>query len=101
MGLGVMRKVYDMSIHRQEEWRDDDRGLLLVNVTHSPISDAKRQTSLYKLAGDSTFADGALDNTFTEESIAEHRPIPLRECSAYNPEPGASGPGPGAQSSEV
>lgn len=80
VGMGLMRTVYKMMTEGIEEFEDPDRGLWLVNITHSPISDAKRGTALYKLAGDSSFSSSALGNQFIADCIAEHRKIPIREC---------------------
>ena len=80
VGMGVMRTVYRMMSDGIEEFRDDDRGLWLVNILRSPISDAKQGTALYRLAGAGAFADSALGNQFVSDSIAEHRKIPIKEC---------------------
>lgn len=81
--LRLVNKVYQMVKKEQEFSHLPDRKLSIIHVLHSPISDAKKETSLYKLAGDSSFTEMALDNAFTEvddtqvrtQSLAEYKPL--------------------------
>lgn len=52
----------------QEVYRDPRRGLALIMPQHSPISDKKTETALYKLAGDGDFANMAIKNVFANAS---------------------------------
>lgn len=65
--LGLINIAYNMQESGKQIYIDKSRGLLLVNaVGNDTYTDAKRQTSLYKLVGDkSSFSSMALDNKFT------------------------------------
>lgn len=80
LGMQVVRIVDRMLQRQQEIWQDPDRGLMLVNICCSPVSQAKAETALYKLAGDGEFAAMALDNDFTADHCSRQGSIPLAEC---------------------
>nr|DAG49534.1 MAG TPA: Terminase [Caudoviricetes sp.] len=63
-GLRLIDTAAKMLENRTEVYRDNKRGLALIMPQHSPISDSKQQTALYRLAGDGDFADMALKNVF-------------------------------------
>lgn len=79
LGMGVIRTVDRMLQTGKQIWSDPDRGLMLVNITGSPISQAKEQTSLYKLAGRGEFADMSLGNEFSQDFCSRQGTIPLPE----------------------
>lgn len=55
----------DRMIRKGEEIRYiESKGIMLLMLKDSPISSAKAKTSLYKLAGNTEFADMALHNNF-------------------------------------
>ena len=64
-GLRLIDTAAKMLEKGQEVYRDSRRGLALIMPQHSPISDRKNDTALYKLAGDGDFADMALKNVFS------------------------------------
>ena len=64
MGMGVARPVAQLMQEGREVWRDRSRDLAIIHISHSPISDAKASTSLYRMAGAGEFAQMALDNQF-------------------------------------
>lgn len=64
-GLRLIDTAAKMLEKGQEVYRDQRRGLALIMPQHSPISDRKNDTALYKLAGDGDFADMALKNVFS------------------------------------
>ena len=80
-GMGLLGVVDRMARAGQEVYTDQQRGIMLINIVHSPISEAKGQTSLYRLAEGSDFAGMSLGNEFVYESRAPVRRIPLRECT--------------------
>ncbi len=51
---------------------------VFINLEHSPISEAKRTTALYRLARQSTFAEMSLDNSFAIDYNA-YQSLPLGE----------------------
>lgn len=61
---------------------DNERGILLVNVTHSPISARKKDTALYRLSGESAFSKMSLENDFSKEEIGR---IKSERLSEYKP----------------
>lgn len=81
--LRLVNKVYQMIKKGQEFSHLPERRASIIYILNSPISEAKKDTSLYKLAGDSSFTAMALDNTFTEiddsqvrvQSLAEYKPL--------------------------
>lgn len=79
LGLGVIRVVQKMIDKRTEIWTDPDRGLMLVQVLNSPISEKKKETALYKLAGDSAFTDMSLGNEYTADTCSHPGTFPLQE----------------------
>lgn len=79
LGLGVIRIVQKMIDTRREIWTNDDRGLMLLQVLNSPISEKKKTTALYKLAGDSAFTDMSLGNEYTSDVCSHPGTFPLQE----------------------
>lgn len=79
LGLGVIRVVQKMIDKKTEVWTDPDRGLMLIQVTHSPISEKKKGTALYKLAGQGAFSDMSLGNEYTEDVCSHQGSFPLQE----------------------
>lgn len=63
----------------KEVWTDDKRGILLIILQQSPVSEAKRETSLYRLQQDSEFARMALNNDFSYEERGDIGRLPLKE----------------------
>lgn len=79
LGLRVIRVVDQMLSSGRQIWTDPERGLMLVNITASPISQAKAETSLYKLAGQGEFAEMSLGNEFSQDVCSRQGSIPLAE----------------------
>lgn len=62
----------------------DDRGILLLMYLHSPISEKKKKTALYKMTAGSDFYNMAISNEFTKDdqsmvkkniNIMEYKPV--------------------------
>lgn len=79
-GMKVVKIVDKMLSTRREVYTLPDRGIMLINIVGSPISDRKSKTSLYRMSGEGTFADMALGNEFAGESRGKIRSVNLREC---------------------
>ena len=62
----------------QTVYRNNDRGVSVYMVNRSPVLDAKSRTALYRLAGDTEFADMALANKFTAEEMDHIKPQDLK-----------------------
>lgn len=79
MALGLVRKAENMRRRNQTLHIDKERGICLILVDKSPISQAKRNTALYRLTKGSEFAEMALDNNFAHEEVGRIKPLPLKE----------------------
>ena len=76
--LGLIRIADRMQKTRVERWTDDKRGIQLIMLHRSPISNAKGGTVLYNLTAGTEFAEMALDNAFDIDR-SHVRPRPLNE----------------------
>lgn len=82
--LGIVTKADTMVQKNQALSILKDRGLVLVNVCNSKISEQKRNTALYKLTGDkSEFAQMSLSNQFVGEK--ERSNIGSKPIIEYTP----------------
>lgn len=79
LALGLVNRAETMRQRGQDIWIDHKRGICLIILKNSPISNAKRETALYKLTGGTEFAEMALDNSFAGEERGDIRPMPLKE----------------------
>lgn len=79
IGLRIVETVDRMTRQRREIWRDEKRGLMIVNFCDSPISKRKAETALYQLSADDQFTGMALNNEFSHESRSRTGSLPLRE----------------------
>lgn len=84
IGLGIVNKIYAMQRKGKSIYTDDKRGLMVINLASSPISDAKRDTALYRLSAGTGFENMALSNEYGDldtsrisnrERIIDYRPI--------------------------
>ena len=79
IGLRIVEQVDKMIRKGQEVWKDPERGLMVVNLAASPISEKKAATALYRLTGQDEFTGMALGNEFSQEARSRTGSIPLRE----------------------
>lgn len=79
MELGIISKLEKMSMQGGGTLRDRSRGLMVVLLKDSPISNKKKQTALYKLTGSSSFTGMALENTFIDNDRDGIKPQSLVE----------------------
>lgn len=79
IGLRIVEQVDKMIRKGQEVWKDPERGLMVVNLAASPISEKKAGTALYKLTGPDEFTGMALGNEFSQEARSRTGSFPLRE----------------------
>lgn len=83
MYLNVVQKVESMKQKGQVISLNNDKGLALILVESSPISERKSTTALYKLTAGTEFDKIALGNEFAElnydsvkpQSLKEYRPV--------------------------
>lgn len=80
--LGIVKIAQNMKMTGQELYFNKARGLMIIYMEDSPISKKKKETSLYKLAGeDSDFAKMAIGNEFIEETSGQIKSMRLAEYS--------------------
>ena len=80
--LGIVRKAEQMRRKGQEISIDKKRGIGIFMLTESPISNAKRNTALYKLTSGSEFEKMSIENDFAER---DYRNIIVRPLVEYRP----------------
>ena len=64
VGLGLVTKLDRMRSKKEQIYIDKERGYVLIDLYNSPISVKKRETALYKFAGDGEFSNMAIKNDF-------------------------------------
>ena len=79
IGMGVVNKIASMQSKGKNIYTDDKRGLMIINLSDSPISRAKKDTALYRLSGDNEFSSMALSNIYTGVEYDYVRPCPIIE----------------------
>lgn len=80
MELGLVTLAQRMKEKHQELYINKDRGLLFADLENSPISEKKKETSLYKLVDkNSSFYKMAIGNVFIDDSIAIIKSRNLKE----------------------
>lgn len=76
MGLGIISDLDNMIRKEKEVLHINDRSISVYYPLHSPISERKAETALYKLSGDNDFSAMALSNSFgIDESDIINRPL--------------------------
>lgn len=75
--LQLIDTVDKMSRKGKELYIDNERGIAIVMLQNSPVSDMKRKTALYKITSGSTFERMALNNEFSSDdrSYIKNRPL--------------------------
>ena len=82
-GLGLIRHIEKMKNRGQIISILHDRGIVIINIENSPISNKKRETALYKATKNTEFQKMALSNEFayndfsniTSKKLIEYRPL--------------------------
>ena len=82
MGLNVIDKLVQMNAKRQEYSYDCSRALEMILLNNSTISDAKKQTALYKLTKDTRFYQMSIDNDYSYDDFSCIVTQNLREYKA-------------------
>lgn len=81
LAQGICQLIPKMLRRNMREYTDKER-LLYINLCPNKVSEAKRDTAIYKLMRDTSFSDQALDNQFSDDSLFLECKVNLRE---YNP----------------
>lgn len=87
METGLIDIAQKMQLKRIPYLTLPERHILMVNVIDSPISEKKKKTVLYEMLKGSDFAKMAIENEFTDDSIAV---IKSRKLIEYSPLVGIS-----------
>lgn len=83
MSLGVINTCVGMVRQKREVFRDKARGLQIIILSQSAISQAKSTTAVYNLVGpDSSFREMAIGNVFDDLDTESVIPQSLKQ---YNP----------------
>ena len=78
--LKLVQKAEQMRRKGQQIYEDRKRGLLLIILNGSPISQKKSDTALYRLTGGTEFREMAIDNAFQElKDDSSVKSMPLME----------------------
>lgn len=77
--LGIADNVRRAFASGREMWTDDARGICVISLTRSPISQRKRDTALYRVAGEGDFSAMALDNEFVMTDVSNIRSRDLKQ----------------------
>lgn len=82
--LDMVSIAEKMMVDEVEICVDYERGFCIAIPRRSPISSAKEETALYKLAGkDSDYAQMAIYNKFKDNDFQNIRSVPLKELILY------------------
>ena len=79
MGLNLVRKAEEMEKKGKQISYDQRRGICMINLSDSKISEKKSETALYRMAKGTTFSEMALSNTFANEEYGRIRSRNLQE----------------------
>lgn len=79
MALNLVTTVMKMQYHGEQIRIIKEREIGLIVPSHSPISEAKKETALYKMTTGTAFADSALENKFINNTPTSIRQRPLQE----------------------
>ena len=79
ISLGLVRTVEKMSRKGSEFYQDKNRGVTVIMLTQSIISEKKRKTALYKLTSGSEYERMALENDFAYDDRFNIKSRPIRE----------------------
>lgn len=77
--LGLIGVAYKMAETGQQIYKDRGRGLFIINLRNSPISEKKRETALYKLLQENPIVSMSLDNMYLDKPTLQLKSANLKE----------------------
>ena len=80
VSLGILSTIDKMRSKGREVYENRERGLLVISLKNSPISERKSKTALYRLTEGSDFAGMAINNEYVADVPSNIRHVPLAEC---------------------
>lgn len=82
MELGIVKIVENMINKDHETYINRDKSLGIFSLSHSPISERKKDTAIYKVSKDTSFYDMSLGNEFVADDFTN---IISKNLKNYNP----------------
>ena len=79
LALGLVKILVKLKKKGRMIYTNRGKGLLIIMFEDSPISEAKRDTALYKLTAGTEFAKMSLDNEFTSDVVGRVKSMPIKE----------------------
>lgn len=79
MQLKIVRKAETMKRKGQEISIDKNRGICIIILDCSPISQKKQDTALYRLTDGTDFGEMSINNNFSGEEVGKIKSRPLKE----------------------
>jgi hypothetical protein len=79
MELQLVRTAQQMKRKKQEVYINKERGIMLIVLDKSPISERKQTTALYRLSRGSDFEKMSIHNEFSGEEVGRIKSKPLIE----------------------
>lgn len=79
VGFNLVKRSLGMIKKKQEVYVDKTKGICLYMLQHSPISEEKRNTALYKATQGTKFSEMAIDNNFSFNYLGNIGSRPLNE----------------------
>lgn len=82
IGFKIVEQIIKMIKNKQDILRIPERGILVICPHYSPISEAKKDTALYRLNESGDFRSMAIENLFPTFSYSTIKSLPLQEFIA-------------------
>lgn len=79
--LHLAEVIHRLKKSKEEIYTDIDRGLYLQVIKDNSVSNAKKETALYRLTKGSNFYDMAIDNEFTGDNFEDVYKLNFRELT--------------------
>lgn len=79
MGLNVIPQLTNIALNGGGTFYDNDRGLQIIILRDSPISEKKKETALYKLTKKTSYGNMALNNEFYDNDTDLIKPCNLNQ----------------------
>lgn len=82
MELGLVKTVENMINKGQEIYINKDKSIGIFQLLHSPISEKKKETAVYKVTKDTSFFNMSLGNEFVADDFSN---VVSKNLKNYNP----------------
>lgn len=75
--LNLVKVLERMQVKGQSEYINPQTGVAIFLLYHSPISEAKQKTALYKATANTDFSRMALENAFSYDDMTDVKSMPI------------------------